>query len=588
MTLPEEFLDRLKQSNDIVSAMGAYSQLKKAGRDFVCLCPFHSEKTPSCHIYTDSQSFYCFGCGSGGDIITFTRLTENLDYIGAVRLLADRSGLAMPDGGGNEELFKRSKILEMNREAARFFRDALLSENGRAGLEYLLNRGLTANTVRKYGLGYAANRWDSLKSHMNYKGYDDAGLVEASLLTQGQRGLYDKFRNRVMFPIIDRMGNVVGFSGRRLSEREEDGPKYLNSSETPVFRKRENLFSLNFAKNSKKSYMLLCEGNIDVITLNQAGFDNAVATLGTAVTPEQARLLRNYCGEVVLAYDSDAAGQKATVKAINLFGREGINARVLRMNGAKDPDDYVRRFGGASFAALAEESGSAIGFELDRLKKSAGADTPEGRADYLKKAVNLLAGVDNRLDRMVYISELARDCEVTSAGVEDAVERAVKSKNRAKRNEERRELLRPAVKRDTVNPDADKFPGEEKAERGIIAFLLHSPDKLPVILRNLTPEDFPTAFNRRLFETLILRLNKRRSADASSLGSEFSAEETGRIESIRVENSVLPFTDERLSDYIKVLTDFKRLKNKKSADEMSNEEALEYAEKLKREKFAGI
>ncbi|MCL2633860.1 MAG: DNA primase [Oscillospiraceae bacterium] len=585
MALPEEFLDRLKQANDIVTAMGNYAQLKQAGRDFVCLCPFHSEKTPSCHIYTDSQSFYCFGCGSGGDVITFTRLTQNLDYIAAVRLLAERSGYAMPDEGGGEELLKRSKMFEMNKEAARFFKDVLLSEAGRGGLNYLINRGLTPNTIRKYGLGYAPNNWDSLKKHMNSKGYNDIELIEVSLLTQSQRGFYDKFRDRVMFPIIDRMGNFIGFSGRKLSDDDEYGPKYLNSSETAVFKKRENLFSLNFAKNSKKSYVILCEGNIDVVMLNQAGFDNAVANLGTAVTTEQARLLRNYCDKVVFAYDSDAAGEKATVKAINIFGSNGIRAEVLQMDGAKDPDEYIKKFGADSFAALAEKSVSTISFELNKLKKSVDLTTPEGRAEYLKKAVFFLAEIDIPLERMVYASELARDTGVSSAGVKDAIDHAVKSKGRTRQNEERRELLRPAVKRDLINPDADKFPNEEKAERGIIAFLFHSPDKLPVILRSLTPDDFPTAFNRKLFETLIIRLNKRQSINISSLGDEFSAQETGRIEKIKIENALIPFTNERLSDYISVLLKYKEAKNKKQAQEMSNEEALEYTKKLREEKI---
>lgn len=581
MPLPDEFLGRLKQANDIVAAFGPYAELKRAGRDFVCLCPFHSEKTPSCHIYTDSSSFYCFGCGAGGDIITFTMLTENLDYISAVRLLADRSGYAMPDEGGNEVLLKRSKIFEMNREAARFFRDCLMSEDGQAGLSYLYGRGLSPNTVRKYGLGYAPDNFGALKSFMNGKGYGDFDLLEASLLAEGQRGLYDKFRGRVMFPVIDRMGNVAAFSGRKLSDGDDYGPKYLNSAETPVFKKRENLFSINFAKNSDKKYMILCEGNLDVISLNQAGFDNSVATLGTAVTPEQARLLRNYCDEVVIAYDADSAGEKATLKAINLFAREGILARVLRMDGAKDPDEYIRRFGADGFAALLEKSGSAISFELDKIKRSSDMSAPEGRAEYLKKAVALLAEVDNRLDRMVYVSVVAGECEVNSANVDDAVEREIKLKGRAKAKAEQRELIRPRTKRDPVNPDADRFPNEEKAERGIIAFLFHSPDKLPIILKNLTPGDFPTSFNRKLFETLILRLHKGQSVNISSLGGEFSAEETGRIEKIKIENAVLPFDDARLADYIRTLVDFKSKRNRKSAEEMSNEEAMDYINSLK-------
>jgi len=576
MPIPEEFLLRLKQANDIVTAFGPYAELKHAGRDYVCLCPFHSEKSPSCHIYTDTASFYCFGCGAGGDVITFTMMTEGLDYISAVRLLAERSGYAMPDDtGGDETLRKRAKILEMNKEAARFFRDRLMSESGVNGLGYLYGRGLTPNTVRKYGLGFAPDSYNALKNHMNAAGYNDYELLDASLLARGNKGVYDKFRNRVMFPIINRMGEVIAFSGRVLSE-DGYGPKYLNSAETQVFKKRENLFSINFAKNSKKSRVILCEGNLDVISLNQAGFDNAVATLGTAITPEQARLLRNYCGEVVIAYDMDAAGEKATVKAINLFAKEGVTARVLQMDGAKDPDEYIRRYGAEKFADLIEKSGSAISFELEKFKSGEDMNTPEGRAEYIKKAVVLLSEVENRIDRAVYISKIARDCDITAANVEQAVEEKIRIKSRAKLKQQRKELLRPQIVRGGVNPESERFPTAERAESGVIAFLFHSPDKLPVVLKNLTPDDFPTSFNRKLFETLILRLHNGQTIDISSLGGEFSAEETGRIEKIKIENAVLPFTDERLNDYIKTLADFRDKRGRKNAADMSNEEVRDF------------
>ncbi|MCL1866098.1 MAG: DNA primase, partial [Oscillospiraceae bacterium] len=522
--LSEEFLLRLKQSNDIVAVMGNHASLKKSGRDFICLCPFHSEKTASCHVYTDSQSFYCFGCGAGGDVITFTRLVENLDYMAAVRLIAERSGISMPDEddeAGKAELHLRSRIYEINKAAARFFRDCLISEAGSPGLAFLRSRGLTDNTIRKYGLGYAPDSWNSLKYHMNAQGYSDSELIKAFLLKQGEKGnYYDIFRNRVMFPVIDRTGKVIAFSGRRIDDGKDY--KYVNTSDTPVYRKGENIFSINFAKNSKKKYMILCEGNIDAVMLNQAGFDNAVAILGTAFTPSQARLLRFYCDEAVLAYDSDEAGEKATVKAINLLNNEGISARILRMDGAKDPDEYIKKFGAASFESLVEKSGSAIGFELDKLKKSVNLNESAGKSEYLKKAVNLLSQVENKLDRMVYVSEVAVDCEVTAAGVGEAVESAIKSKKYFRGREEKRQLLRgdgivgnvgngnTAAGSHAGGYDRDyeselpKTAGEKRvysAEQGVVAFLFHSPDKLPIILRSLSPSDFPNAFHRKLFET---------------------------------------------------------------------------------------
>ncbi|MCL1789236.1 MAG: DNA primase [Oscillospiraceae bacterium] len=585
MALPETFFERIRQANDIVTVMSGVAQLKKAGRDYVCLCPFHSEKTPSCHVYTDSQSFYCFGCGLGGDVITFTRLTENLDYMGAVRLIAERSGIPVPEDGENSEqakaeLQKRARIYEMNKEAAKFFVKIMLSEDGKEGLAFLRNRGLTDNTIRKYGLGYAPNSWDRLKRHMNSLGYSDVEMIEASLLREKDGRMYDMFRARAMFPVIDRTGKVLAFSGRRI-DNEKDY-KYVNSRETPVYIKGDNIFSINFAKNSKKKTMILCEGNVDAVMLNQAGFDNAVAVCGTALTPAQARLLRFYCEEVIFAYDSDMAGEKATEKAINLFNREGISARVIKFQGtgAKDPDDYIKMYGAESFAAFLEKSVSTTQFELDKLKSVVDLDSAAGKSEYLKKAVAFLANIESPIDRMVYVSGLAKDCEVTVDGVQGAIESAIKSKKFFRQRDEKRELFRSVGVIGAGNTQSDGkknlISSEERAENGIIAFLFHSPDKLPVILRNLSPMDFPTAFNRKLFETLILRLNKRQSTELSSLGGEFSAEEVGRIKKIKIDNAELPFTDERLGDYINVLTELKQKRREKTSDEMTNEEALAY------------
>lgn len=584
MAIPEEFFERLRQSCDIVGIMTPYVQLKSAGRDHVCLCPFHSEKTPSCHVYTDTQSFYCFGCGAGGDVITFTRLIENLDYMEAVRLLAEKSGIPIPDSNYNnsEAADKRTAILEMNRAAARFYRDTLLSPEGQAGLEYLYGRGLTPNTIKKYGLGYAPNEWEKLKMHLRGKGHGDSEMVEASLLVQGKNGsAYDKFRHRVMFPIIDRRGNIIGFSGRVLSAEQE--PKYLNSSETVVFKKRENLFSMNFAKNSKEKYMLLCEGNLDVIALNQAGFENSVATLGTAITGEQARLLRTYCEEAVIAYDADGAGQKATLKAINLLSEAGLSARVLQLNDAKDPDEFLKKYGREAFYELVEKSGSAISFELQKIRGNLDVDSPEGRTEYLKKAIELLAKIENRLDRSVYISDTAKICEITIQTVENYVEERIKRQGKRDVYEEKRKLITSANSRlnKSFYPDEAMHENEAKAEKGIIAYIFHSPDKLSYILSKVTPDDFPTAFNRKLLETLVLRLKKQLSIDIQSLGGEFSAGEVGRIEGIKIGSKTLPFTNERLDDYIRILQDYKLLKNKKSPAEMTDIELLKLQEKIR-------
>jgi len=582
--IPEDFIERLKQSTDIESIISPYAVLKRAGRDNVCLCPFHSEKTPSCHIYTESQSFYCFGCGAGGDAITFIRLIENLDYPEAVKFLADKAGLTVPEDGVSDLVAgKRTRMLEMNKEAARFYRDMLNSPQGTAGLDYLYSRGLSPNTIRKYGLGFAPPGWNALKDHMRSKNYSEDELVEASLISRGERNTYDFFRYRVMFPIIDRRGNVVAFSGRALDPDEK--ARYINSRDTLVFNKSSNLFSINFAKNTKEKHMFLCEGNMDVLTLNQAGFENSVAICGTAITPEQARLLRQYCENVIIATDSDSAGQKSAEKAVNLLGQAGISARVLELpSDTKDPDDYIKKYGKEAFAALAENSRSVISFELKKAAYGIELETPEGRAEYLRKAIIILAGIDSPSERAVFTGETARLCGVPVQTAEDSVNQRREYNRRNSGREEKQKLIKGGgfQKRDEINPEEAVYPLQAKAERGIIAYLFHSPDKLTHILSKLSPNDFPTEFNAKVLKTLVLRLNKGYSLDISSLGSEFSAREVGRIEAIKRENSELPFTMERLSEYIKILLDFKAAKNKKSPAEMTEEELLEYSRTLKK------
>ena len=580
--IPEAFIERLKQAADIESIINPYAELKRSGRGQVCLCPFHSEKTPSCHVYTDSQSFYCFGCGAGGDAITFIRLIENIDYIEAIRFLADKVGLAVPEDGIQDRDGERRKlILELNKEAARFYRDVLNSPAGEGALDYLCRRGLTPNTLRKFGLGFAPPGWDGLKVHMRGKNYKDDDLVAASLLAQGERNTYDFFRNRIMFPVIDRRGNVISFSGRTIDPDETR--KYINSKETSVFQKRLNLFAINFAKNTSEKYMLLCEGNMDVVTLNQAGFENSVATCGTAITAEQARLLRQYCENVIIAYDADIAGQKAAEKAVNLLGQAGLGARVLDFSGTdtKDPDDYIKKYGREAFHALIAGSRSVISFELSKAGAGLELDTPEERAEYLKRAIVILAGIDSVTERAIYISETARLCQVPTATLEASVSDRRKSNGRRAVRDEKTKLIRGSHTRDSINPDEARFPLEAKAERGIIAYLFHSPDKLAYVTSRLGTGDFPTSFNAKVFDLLTLRLKTGNSIDIAALGSEFSAQEMGRIEAFKRENSQLPFTNERLDEYIKILEEHKTSGTKKSPADMTADELLEYSKALK-------
>ena len=364
MALSDEFLDDLRRRADIESTVSSYVSLKRKGKILTGLCPFHNEKTPSFTVYPETQSYYCFGCGNGGDVITFIRNIENLDYMEAVKLLADRHGVSMPQDGYDSGLSKkRTEMYGANREAARFFHAKLYSPEGRQGLEYFYSRGLTDDTIRHFGLGYAPDSWHDLENYLVSKGYSQQLLYDANILRStvknGKRYYYDAFKNRAMFPVIDLRGNVIAFSGRRIHDADSDR-KYVNTSDTLVYKKGSNLFALNFAKKSKSDSIILCEGNLDVISLHQAGFTNAVAGLGTALTEEQAHLLSHYAGEIFICYDSDEAGQKATRKAINILGKTTLKVRIIHMTGGKDPDEIIQKFGAEGFkrclrAAKAEE-----------------------------------------------------------------------------------------------------------------------------------------------------------------------------------------------------------------------------------------
>ena len=364
--LPESFLNELKYKTDIEQVISRYVQLRRRGRNLTGLCPFHSEKTPSFTVYPDTQSFYCFGCGAGGDAITFVKKAENLDYMEAVRALAERAGLTVPEGSVDDSGRRlKARVLELNRAAARHFHQNLMSDRGREARGYLVDRGLTKATVVKFGIGYAPESWDDLRGHLRGQGFTDQEMITAALANPGKNGgCYDTFRNRIIFPIIDLRGGVIAFGGRNLGEQ---GPKYLNSGDTPVFKKSRSLFAMNFAKGTKRPELILCEGYMDVVSVHQGGFDNAVATLGTALTPEQARLIGNYTKTVVLSYDSDGPGQAATRRAIAIFEDTGVKVRVLSIPDAKDPDEFLKKFGPQRFELLLEGSAGAGDFESAKL-----------------------------------------------------------------------------------------------------------------------------------------------------------------------------------------------------------------------------
>lgn len=581
MALPEGFLQELRDNNDIISVAQSYVELKHSGSTYSCRCPFHTEKTPSCHFYPQTQSFYCFGCGAGGDVVNFIRLIESLDYIEAVRFLAQRAGMPMPEDANDQSAQKRRRLYEMNRAAGKYFYSKLFSPEGKAGLDYLRNRGLSLETIKRFGLGYAEDDYHKLHLYMRGLGYSDFELADGALLAQNNNKVYDKFRNRVMFPIVDLRGNIVAFGGRTLSE-DKKTPKYLNSDETMVFKKRGMLFALNYAKNSKADYFILCEGYMDVISMHQAGFDSAVASLGTSFTSEQANLIsRMGKKEVILSYDSDEAGQKAASRGINLFAEAGVNARVLKMEGAKDPDEFIKKFGADAFRSLIENSGSAIAYEMDKLAKGLDLHTDDGKSAFIKKAVVFLAGINNPLDREVYISRAARISDIPADTVRRAVESQIRKNGFYVKKREIGELIHPN-KKDAVNPDALKTPREEKAERGIISFLFHNPDKLENVEKRLSG-GFVTEFNKSVYEFIVKKLKMGLSPDISAFNEEFDSAQMGRITGI-VNDAAFAFDEAALNDYIEVLNRFNEKKEQKQAEDMTNDELLQFAASQKEKK----
>lgn len=578
MRFSDDYLRSVEDNNDIISVAGSYVQLKRTGNTYSCCCPFHSEKTPSCHFYPSTNSFYCFGCHIGGSVITFIKEIEKLDFMEAVKFLAERAGMSLPDDTNDNSAEKRRRLFEMNKAAGKYFHDRLMSPEGKIGLDYLTNRGLSMHTIKRFGLGFAADDWQKLHFYMRGLGYSDFELAEASLISANNNKFYDKFRNRVMFPIFDTRGNVVGFGGRTLGD---DKAKYLNSGETPVFHKGDMLYALNIAKNSKADYFILCEGYMDVIAMHQAGFDSAVASLGTALTPQHANLLsRLGKKEVVLSYDSDAAGQNASSRAINLFANVGLHARVLKIDGAKDPDEFIKKYGGERFKDIIDKSGGAIDFQMDKLLAGLDIYTDDGKAQYLKRAVPFLAEMRDPIDRAVYISKAAKLTGIPQESIASEVDRQLKINSRKAKNEEQKALSRPM--RDNVNPDSVKLPKEEKAERGIICFLFHNPEKLSK-LQSMLKAEFVTALNKRIYEFLVNVCQSGSQPDLSAFNEEFNGAEMGRIREI-VEDKTFAYNKDALNDFINVLNNYKDHINEKSAADWDKDELLAFQKRLKEKK----
>lgn len=588
MALPTEFVEKLKMANPIAEVMGSYVSLKRSGRDYVCLCPFHNEKTPSCYIHPDKDYFHCFGCGAGGDVITFTMKYNNLDYWETVKLLADKAGLEVPDTRGNfQNADRRKRFYEMNKEAARFFYAQLKTPDGRRCLDYLMNkRRLSVDTIKQYGMGFAPKSWTSLLRHMTSLGYSEQELEAASLVGRSQKtgNCYDFFMDRAMFPFIDLSGRIVGFGGRALSD--DDKRKYLNSKETMLYNKNRFLFSMNFAKDAavKSKTILLCEGNLDVISLNQHGFENAVASCGTALTPEQAKVISNYADSVVICYDSDEAGQKASRRAIDILRQTGLRTSVIKMEGAKDPDEYINKFGADHFKYLIKNSAGAVAYQLDNCREGLDVDTAEGKLEYLRRAYRVLAELESPTERELYIAQLANDNDISRESVKNEVEGLrVRARRAAAKRDWQRTVNFANVPRDEINPQANVHPKEAKAESGLIYYLYINTDKAEELKQRIPPEQFVTDFNRRVYASLLDRVLGAQDSSLSSFNEEFTPDEVGKISGLLDSFRQLPVDSFVVDEYIDTLKEFHR-KQKENEAPISNEDYLKKMEALRRKK----
>ncbi len=560
MPLPDRFLDELLARTDIVDLVSETVRLTKKGNSYWGCCPFHSEKTPSFHVVPDRQMYKCFGCGKGGGAINYVMELENLPFRDAVAVLAQRVGMQVPEFGGSSAGMRerRDKILEMNRQAARTFHRWLNGPEGSEGLDYLRRRGLSRATLTNFGLGFAPNRWDGLITELSAQGYDKRDLLDAGLAVSNKDGrIYDRFRNRVMFPIIDVRGNVIGFGGRVMDDAT---PKYLNSPDTLVYNKSRNVFALNRAKTSKAGRVILTEGYMDTIALHQAGFDSAVASLGTALTEEHGQLLARYFKEAVIAYDGDGAGVAAAQRAIPLLEKAGLKVKVLRMQGAKDPDEFIKAYGREAFARLLDQSENQVDYRLAQLQRKFDLNDDSQKVAFLQEAAQLISALHSAVEREIYGGHAAQAAGVTPEAMQLEVQRALNGRLRkAKKQQERRDLT-PVSQ---LQPRARGLRYENirsaRAEEGLLRLLMLDPG-LAGQMGGITGEEFSSPLLGRAFDCLSSRAREGLSTQLAALAGVFTGEEMDHLAQVAAQPESVANSGRAIQDYISLIRGEKLLR----------------------------
>ena len=575
MRFSENFIQEVVDRTDIEELIGKYVSLKRTGSNLVGRCPFHSEKTPSFSVSPTKKMFFCFGCHAGGSAITFVQKMENLEFTDAVEYLANRAGLPLPkesEYDRGDSGVSRKRVYEMNLEAAKFFRACLFDPAiGGEGMRYFRNdRRMSESTIKHFGLGFAPNTFNSLTDHMHRLGYKDEELIAACLCGKSQKTgrAYDYFRNRVMFPIIDPSGNVVAFGGRVMDDSK---PKYLNSSDTPAFKKSKHLFALNFAKNCCAERMILCEGYMDVIALHAAGFEYAVATLGTAITPEHARVFSKYTQKVIISYDTDDAGQNAANKAMRILGEVGMDVRVLKLNGAKDPDEFIVKYGPDRFRQALEQSRTGFEHKAERILAARDLSIGSEKIKASGEICALIAEYWSAVEREVYLAHASKLLELPVDVLKNSVEQIRKKRNREYDAKQSREA-QATVKNfgDRINPDSAKDPRAAAAEEAVLGLMLIFEEYRNAISSQkiiLGRDDFITEFHRRVFDAVMRLHDSERGFRAELLGADFSPDEIGRIQSLEIARQQLSQNGpEVFRSAVEVLKDARRQEELKSSN----------------------
>lgn len=572
MAINDAFLQELRFKTDIEDVISTYVSLRKRGSTSIGLCPFHNEKTPSFTVYNETQSFYCFGCGAGGDAVTFIKNIENLDYMDAVKLLAQRAGMQMPDDKTYDDSLskKRRRILEINRETAKFYYSYLISPEGKAGLDYFLNRGLTPATIKKFGLGFAPNEWDSLLKHLKGLGYKPSEMVDAGVVKIGRNNnYYDTFKNRVMTPIIDVRGNVIAFGGRVLDDSK---PKYINTSDTLVYKKTNELFAMNLAKDNCNDNIILCEGYMDVIAMHQAGFTNAVAGCGTALTSEQVKLISRYTKEVILAYDADEAGQKALNKAVNLFKQTDVKVKIPALVGGKDPDEIIKKYGRDKFKGMLDGASNEIEFKLLEIRKKYNINATQGKIDFLNDAIKILADV-SPIEQDLYLTRLADELGVEKNSIKIQLDSYTKKQKQIRKKKEYQGIINDSI-RDIQRQSYDENEPIRliKAEERIIGLLIKYPECINYC-KNFDEHKIASPFIKKMFVEIKNRLNNNLGVELINFGEMLTNDELGRLSGIIARTQYGDMNNEKeIKDCIAIICEEYDKRNSSSASNMTDDE----------------